>query len=263
MIRSLLFMLLAVFFCSDLQAQWFNFRKDYKYKFIAKVMDADTAVMLPNCHIINKTQNLGTTSDQYGGFTVTANVGDSIVFSFVGYERLTIAVHDTMYSNNCIVKLIPTAYELSEVRIGRFSTYEQFKREFLSMEAQEAIRLAPLMNQNSIYVPRLPNQGGINVPMGNLSHPVSLLYDLWSKEGKQKRYYQSVVKGTANHIIIGNKFNGHIVKKLTGLENDELVKFMSFCRFTNEYLLVASEVEIQNAIMRKYGEYMRMMNESV
>jgi hypothetical protein len=258
--RSLFFVFFAAFVCFETQAQW---RKDFNYRFIARVMDADTAVFIPNCHVINKTQNLGTISDQHGSFTVTANVGDSIMFSFLGYERLTIAVNDTMYTNDRIIKLIPTAYELPEVRIGRFSTYERFKREFLSLEAQEAIRMEPLVNQNSLYVPRLPNQGGINVPMGSLSHPVSLLYDLWSKEGKQKRHYQSVVKGTADFMVIGNKFNGYIVKRLTGLENDELIKFMSFCGFSNSYLLAASEMEIQRAIMSKYSEYMRIKNEAV
>ena len=237
------------------QAQWFDLRKNYRYRFIAQVMDADTAVMIPNCHIINKTQNLGTLTDENGGFTVTANVGDSIMFSFLGYERLTIAVHDSMYSNNCIIQLKPAVYALSEVQIGILSTYDRFKRDFLSMEAEEAIRLAPFVNQHSTYTPSLPNQGGINIPLGSLSHPVSLLYNLWSKEGKQQRYYQSVVRETANFIIIGNKFNGHIVKKLTGLENDELVKFMSFCGFTEKYLLVASELQIQREIMYKYNEY--------
>ena len=260
LVRTLLVVIFAAFVCLETQAQW---RRDYNYRFVAKIMDADTAVFIPNCHVINKTQNLGTISDQYGSFTVTANVGDSIMFSFLGYERLTIAVHDTMYANNRIIKLIPTAYELSEVRIGRFSTYERFKREFLSMEAQEAIRMEPLVNQNSLYAPRLPNQGGINVPMGSLSHPVSLLYNLMSKEGKQMRHYQSVVKGTANFIVIGNKFNGYIVKRLTGLENDELIKFMSYCKFSNQYLLAASEMEIQREIMRKYGEYMKIKNEAV
>jgi hypothetical protein len=164
-----------------------------------------------------------------------------------------------MYTNDRIIKLTPIAYELSEVRIGRFSTYERFKREFLSMESQEAIRVAPLVNQYSTYTPRLPNQGGINVPMGNLSHPVSLLFNLMRTEGKQMRYYQSFANGTADFVVIGNKFNGYIVKRLTGLENDELVKFMSYCKFSKNYLLAASEIEIQRAIMRKYSEYMSLM----
>jgi len=251
--RKILLSVLLVFAtCFEVQAQ----RKDYNYKFIARVMDADTAVAVSHCHIINKTQALGTVSDDFGNFTVTANVGDSILFSSIGYVRLTIAVHDSMYTNNRIVKLKPAVYLLTQVDIGLLSTYDRFKRDILSREAAEAYQMAPLVNQFDVYVTPLPNQGGFNIPLiGALASPVTFLYDMLSKEGKQFRHYQSVINGTAEFIIIGEKFNGLLVKNLTGFENDELVQFMSFCMFTKEYLLVASEMEIQREIMRKYREY--------
>ncbi|MDR1172558.1 MAG: hypothetical protein LBL24_08910 [Bacteroidales bacterium] len=234
---------------TGLQAQW----RDYKYKFTARVMDADTAVVIPNCHVINKTQNMGTVSDEFGAFAVTANAGDSLLFSAIGYERTTIAVSDSMYTNNRTVRLKPVTYALSEVDIGILSNYDRFKRDVLSKEAEEAYKMAPLISKYEIYVPPLPNQGGINVPLG--ISPITFLYNLWSKEGKQYRYYESVIKGTAEYIQIGEKFNGVLVKKLTGFENDELVKFMSYCMFTKTFLLQASESEIQREIMRKYREY--------
>jgi len=244
--------LLVFFTCSEVQAQWVDSRKDYKYKFIARVVDADTAVAIPRCHIINKTQNMGTISDEFGNFTVTANVGDSLIFSAIGYGRTIIAVRDSMYSNNRTVKLKSIAYVLSEVEIGLLSTYDRLKRDFLSMETGETYKTAPI----SKFSPPLPYQGGVNIPLVYpLANPITFLYDLWSKEGKQFRHYLSVINGTAEFIIIGDKFNGILVKQLTGLENDELVTFMSYCMFTKDYLLAAPEREIQQAIMRKYKEY--------
>ena len=249
--RLFLFVLSVSLVCSGVQAQM----RDFRYKFIAKVMDSDTAVVIPNCHIINKTQNLGTVSNGYGTFAITANIGDSILFSAIGYERLTIAVRDSMYTNNRIVKMQPRTYILSAVDIGILSTYDRFKRDVLSKEAEEAYQLEHI-GEYDIYVPPLPNQGGINVPLA--VSPVTFLYDLWSKEGKQYRHYQSVINGVAEFILIGEKFNGLLVKNLTGFENDELVKFMSFCMFTKEYLLLAPEMEIQREIMRKYKEYIKI-----
>jgi hypothetical protein len=190
-------------------------------------------------------------SDEFGAFSMTANMGDSILFSVIGYEKLTIAVHDSMYANNRIIRLQPAIYVLSEVDIGILSTYEKFKRDILSMKAEETYK----MKQFEVYAPRLPNQGGITVPFS--ASPITFLYNLLSKEGRQYEYYQSVIRGTAEFIIIGEKFNGLIVKGLTGFENDELIKFMSYCKFTKEYLLAASEMEIQRAIMLKYREYIK------
>ena len=259
-LKRLFFLVLFVFFsCMTIHAQWMDFRKDYKYKFMARIMDADTAVLIPNCHIINKTQNLGTISDEFGVFTITANVGDSIMFSAIGYGRVTMVARDSMYTNSRIVRLKPVTYPLSAVDIGLLSTYDRFKRDILSKEAQEAINMSPLISRYTVYIPPLPNQGGINVPL--LVSPITFLYNLWSKEGKQYRHYLSVINGTAEFIIIGEKFNGLLVKELTGLENDELIRFMSYCMFTKEYLLYAPEREIQREIMRKYREYITTMND--
>jgi len=254
--RNFLFLFLFFICFFELQAQWTDPRKDYKYRFMARLMDADTAVSIPNCHIINKTQNLGTVSDEFGVFTVTANTGDSIMFSSIGYVRTTIAVHDSMFSNNRIVRLKPAIYVLTELDIGILSTYDRFKRDILSREAEEAYKMSAHVSQYDVYVPPLPNQGGLNVPLS--VSPITFLYNLWSKEGKQYQYYQSVINGTAEFIIIGEKFNGLLVRELTGFENEELIKFMSICMFTKEYLLFASEMEIQREIMRKYREYIKI-----
>ena len=248
--RWLLFVLTVSFFSSVTQAQM----RDFKYRFLAKIMDADTAVVIPGCHIINKTSNMGTVSDGFGAFTITANRGDSLYFSAIGYAKLTIAVHDTMYTNTRIIRLKPTTYTLSAVDIGILSTYDRFKRDVLSKEAEEAYKLAHVAKYE-VYIPPLPNQGGINVPLA--ISPVTFLYNLWSKEGKQYRHYQSIVSGSAEFMVIGEKFNGLIVRDLTGFENDELIQFMSYCMFTKEFLLVAPERVIQQEIMRKYREYIK------
>ena len=251
--KSKIIIILLSFLCCTVQAQ----RRDFNYRFDARIMDADTAVAVSNCHIINKTQNRATISDDFGFFTVTANTGDSIMFSSIGYETLTITASDSMYSNSRIIRLKPAVYLLSEIEIGLLSTYDRFKRDLLSRESQEAYRLAHDGEKYASYNNPLPNQGGINIPLwGALGSPVTFFYDMLSTEGKQFRHYLSIINGTAEFIIIGEKFNGLIVRELTGFENDELIKFMSYCSFSKNYLLMAPEMEIRRAIIRKYREYM-------
>lgn len=241
-----------IFSATDAHAQ----RKDFKYKFISKLISADsTESVITRAHVINTTQKLGTVSDEYGTFTITANVGDSIMFSAIGYETLRIAASDSMYTNNRIVRLIPTTYELSEVNIGILSTYDRFKQGVLGQESQTNNFGIDPISKFEVYTPPLPNQGGLNIPF--VISPVTFLYNLLSKEGRQQRYLLSVVNGTADHVVIGEKFNGLIVNQLTGLKDDELVKFMSYCNFPKEYLLQASEAEINRAVMQMYREYVK------
>ncbi len=224
---------------------------DYKFRFAAKLVDADSITPIEKAHIINKTQNLGTISNAMGAFTITANVKDSLIFSVLGYATLIIAVHDSMYTNTRIIRLKPIAYNLREVQIGLLSTYNRFKRDIVSMESADPLSFTidPI---SKFEVPQA-NQVGINLP--GLGSPVTFLYNLWSKEGKAQRYYRSVIGRTAEYIIIGDKFNGEIVSQLTGLKEDELVQFMSSCMFSKEYLLLATPDEVNREVVRKYREY--------
>ncbi len=255
-LRVLLIALAGLSFATVRAQPW----KDFKYKFIAKVMSADSAVVIPNCHVLNKTQKMGTVSDEYGSFTITANVKDSLEFSAIGYAKLTIAVHDSMYTNTRVVRLKPTTYALSEVNIGLFSTYDRFKRDVMNTRVEPLGWSIDPISKFEIYTPPLPGQGGINIP--GLGSPVTFLYNLLSKEGKQMRRYIDVINGTADHVIIGEKFNGLIVYQLTGLKDDELIAFMSSCMFTKEYLLFASQQDINRNIMLRYGEYLKHKRET-
>ena len=178
---------------------------------------------------------MGTVSDAYGDFKITANINDSISFSALGYEKLTIAITESMYNYGYIVRLKPKAYELGEVTIKPFQ-----------------LDLPPV-SKYEIYTRPLPNQGGINIPTG--FSPVTALYNRFSKEGKQKRYHKTITEGTADFMLIGEKFNGPMVAQLTGLKDDELIKFMSFCNFSSDFLMTYSPETIKREIRKKYQEY--------
>ena len=209
---------------------------DFNFIFHSRVLNDSNFNPVRDCHIINKTQRMGTVSDGFGDFKITANVGDSISFSALGYEKLTIVLTDSMYNYGYIVRLKPTAYEIPEVTIEPFVE-------------------KPVVSKWEVYTKPLPNQGGINIPTGVA--PVTLLYNLFSKEGKQKRHYRKIVEGTADFMLIGEKFNGEMVAQLTGLKDDELVRFMSFCNFSNDFLINYSPETIKRAIRQKYQEYVK------
>ena len=207
---------------------------DFDFVFNSRVVCDSSLKSVTGCHIINKTQRMGTVSNAYGDFKITANVNDSITFSALGYEELSIIVTETMYNYGYVVKLKPAIYDLEEVTI-------------------RPLIETPMISKWEVYIKPLPNQGGINIPTG--MSPVTALYNRFSKEGKQKRYYEKVTKGTADYMLIGEKFNGDLVAQVTGLKDDELIKFMSYCKFSDDFLLNYSPETIKRAIRVKYQEY--------
>jgi hypothetical protein len=215
-------------------------RIDFNFIFRSRVESDSTfrnitiSYPIRGCHIINVTQRMGTVSDANGDFKITANINDSITFSALGYEPLSIILTESMYDYGYIVKLKPTIYELEEVTI-------------------QPLLEKPTISKWEVYTPPLPNQGGINIPTG--VSPITALYNLFSKEGKQQKYYRKMIEGNADFMLIGEKFNGELVAQLTGLKDDELVKFMSYCNFSKDFLMNYSPETIKRAIKRKYQEY--------
>ena len=209
-----------------------------KIIFQSKVICDNSLVSIRDCHIINQTKNMGTVTDANGDFKITADVNDSITFSALGYESLTIVLSESMYNFGYIIKLKPAAYELDELTVKPYS-----------------LNMMPI-SRFEIYTPPLPNQGGVNllpVPV----HPVTSLYNRFSIEGRQKRHNKQVFEETAEYIRIGEKFNGYMVSQITGLKDDELIKFMSFCNFSNDFLLNYSPETIRRAIRQKYAEFLQ------
>lgn len=212
---------------------------DFNYIFCSRVVCDSSLNPIRNCNIINKTQRTGTMSDMFGDFKIMANINDSIYFSSIGYETLTIVLTDSMFTYGHIIKLKPMAYHLNEITI-------------------QPLFVLPQINKWEIYTPPLPNQGGINIPTS--FSPITFLYNRFSKEGKQRRYYEKVKEGTADFMLIGEKFNGAMVSQLTGLKDDELIAFMSFCNFSNDFLMNYSMETIKRAIRKKFQEYLENKN---
>jgi hypothetical protein len=96
-----------------------------------------------------------------------------------------------------------------------------------------------------------PNEPGI-------MSPVSMIYNIFSNEAKEKRKYEEIQNREARQKIIQSKFNRESVGNLTGLEGEKLDRFMEFCNFTDEYILNTKEYFILENVKKKYKQFMRL-----
>ena len=213
-----------------------NLRPTINFIFESRVECEVSFTPISGCHVINRTKGIATSTDAFGNFTITADVNDNITFSALGFEMRTITLTELMYNFGFIVRLKPTAYELEELIITPYR---------LNL---------PSISRFELYTPPLPNQGGINLLPVRVS-PITALYNRFSIEGRQLRHFNSILDETAEFMIIGEKFNSEIVSQITGLKDDELIKFMSFCNFSRDFLLNSSVETIRRAIRQKFAEF--------
>lgn len=199
------------------------------------ILDRVLVSPLTDVHVLNKTRNVVTISGKNGAFSLYGSVGDSIIISSVGYEPLRVVIPDT--TSQSVFLLESKTYLLEGAVI--------FPDTMQLTGIERALR-----NTEGNYSMR-PGWGA-GVVVGG---PISFLYNAFSKEGKQLRTYHAKVTGEDEDLMIGEKFNGDIVTKITQLEGEELIRFMVWCGFTRKYLLTANDGQIEKQIVNKWMQY--------
>lgn len=99
------------------------------------VLSADsTQEMLPGVNIYVPKAGRGTNTNGLGFFSMPVLVGDSIIVSYVGYERQYYIVpdHKSEYLT-VVVQMIPDVTYLKEIEILPFPTEEVFKEAILAL----------------------------------------------------------------------------------------------------------------------------------
>lgn len=135
MMRKLL-ILLVLFSSSQLVAQEDKTEKDkYLIQFSGIVVTGDSLVPVPYTSIIIKDTYRGTMSDHYGYFSFVAQMGDTIVFSSLGYTPSEFVIPDTLTTKKySLIHLMDRdTVELPEANIYPWPTPEQFKEAFLNL----------------------------------------------------------------------------------------------------------------------------------
>lgn len=98
------------------------------------ILAEDSVSGLPGVHIYVPKAGRGTTSNPTGFFSMPVLVGDSVVISSVGYERLHYIVPDAPSDYlTIVVEMVTDVTYLQEVKIMPFPTEEVFKQAVLAL----------------------------------------------------------------------------------------------------------------------------------
>ncbi|WP_394370970.1 carboxypeptidase-like regulatory domain-containing protein [Echinicola marina] len=99
--------------------------------------DSTTAISGVNVYVPNKGR--GTSSNNFGYFSMPVATGDSIVFSFVGLKNQSFKVPDTVEDDkiSLILTMVQDEIALGEVEVMPYPTEEEFKQAILAMTVDE------------------------------------------------------------------------------------------------------------------------------
>lgn len=230
-------------------------KKDSTIHFFGNLYSAKSFKPIKYAHIININNNRATISDTLGNFDIRLRPGDSLRISSIGYQQkfyqYTGEWENIVFER---ISLKERVYEISEVKITPWGTYEEFKNRFMNLDRETPReQLHPLVWD---FLQERPENVEPIEP--GISSPVSMIYNIFSKEAKERRKYEELQKQEAREKKIQSKFNRESIGNLTGLKGEKLDRFMEFCNFTDAYILNTKEYFILERVKKKYKQFMRV-----
>lgn len=228
------------------------------------IQDQKSKLPISFANIYIPEKKMGTASNLYGEFKFELSLIDSILVSAIGYESRLIYLRDSVYSESLDLKieLEPKTYDLAEVVIRPFPTYEQLKREILNYKMTpeeinekalaEAFRKnLAMLSRNTKPTDYMDDRGGIN-----LGSPVTAIYKLFSRDAKNERKYNKLLIADRIKLKVGERLNFEVVSKLTGLkEEKEVADFLEYCNIPDTFVLASTDIQLYNRIMECFREY--------
>ncbi len=206
-------------------------------KLSGTIYDADKRGRITLAFIHNITQEEGKHSDKKGDFIINAEKGDLVVFSFPGYESDTLIVEDF---NPKLVLLRPSLILLQEVVIVDSALKRRVADPRKEYAAAYSMAATGVVSKN-----------------GELS-----LYNMFSKQAKQKREFQKFIGQETDEKLIDQRFNKSLIADVTKLNGQVLEDFISYYRPTYSSLRNMSDIQLRQYIVKSYNSYITLPAES-
>lgn len=137
-------------------------------QFSGVIYDADSNSVVPYVNIKIKNTNKSFSANYKGYFSFVCHDGDSLVFSSVGYKKVTIVIPNNLNEKKftAIIKLKSDNIMLPMVRVFPWANTDEFKKDFLTMKfADDDLEIARKnLSGESLrgLVANLPRDGGEN-----------------------------------------------------------------------------------------------------
>jgi hypothetical protein len=221
------------------------------------IRDRITGMGVANALVLNYSTRVNVYSDSNGIFKLQVSFGDTIVLSAVGYYYNRIVVKDSLLEASAPAKFTftPRAYEISEARIIGLGSYNDFRNSFVEMKRPKT--KIEILTENLATISKVEGKVAYDMALANgrLEHPLPGI-PILSPEEKERIALKKIMEKELIREQVYQKFNPELIKKLTGLTDDRnIVDFMTFCDFSDDYVISTNEYDLDAQIALKFEAY--------
>jgi hypothetical protein len=226
--------------------------------FSGKVIDDSLEYALPSVHLWNESTRIGGISDDSGEFSIGVKNQDTILFSAIGYYSYVMVVTPSLTEME-VIRLKPKRYEIEEVVVRRFPSYESFiyqvaHHELPETETTELREYVQVMSTAAAL--EADRERAIEDKLG--TGRFGYITPLGKGIDREKAFKVKMDAQKKRERVIHSKFNRVLVGDVTHLDGDELTEFIAFCNFSEDYLYETDLYTIMENLFAKLDDYQTM-----
>lgn len=211
------------------------------------VFDITQRNALPFVTVLSKSGN-GTQTDSLGFYSINVLPGDSIWFSYLGKSTPRYAVNTIPNPVNFDISILISAIELPGITLRKPNYHLDSLRN--RQEYAEAFNYRrPGLRTTSLD----PNSGSMGAGAGIDLNEIANLFRF--RHNKNRRFLQGWLIKEEQEAYIDYRFNRGFIRKLTGLDGDELDEMMKYCKPDYEVVAVMNDADLGMYILDCYKDY--------
>jgi len=214
-----------------------------------------TGAGLASVHVINLNQVVGSITNKKGEFEIKAIANDTLHFSFLGYKSVKIKVtNDWIKFGGSNIELTESAYALEEVFIypHKLTGYLDIDTKYIPTNNSRRYSISGLQKG---YEAGKKGPGAINKVLGAIFNPADLLYNTFSKKGKQMRKLRQMKKDDEIRKLLSQKFDRELLSSFLQIDKTELEDVLGQCNYSKKFIQTATDLQILDAISGCFEEY--------
>lgn len=204
-----------------------------------RVTDAGVAGPLYPVTVVNLTTQKATYTNPTGEFSIYAEAGDKIAFSFVGFKSVQYQMPISVGVHITSIKMDRISYQMQElILMPDYTPYQ-----------------ADSIRRVSTYRPFLNR-----TKSSPISSPFSFVAEKFNKRSKQIFKFKKNFGAWEDARFIDTRYTPELVYEMTGMEGDSIGHFMNANPMPYDYARAATELELKMWIRHHHREWLKTID---
>ncbi|GGW40623.1 carboxypeptidase-like regulatory domain-containing protein [Arenibacter certesii] len=230
-------------------------REDEIKKLKAVVINAQTDQPMESVHVVNLNQVIGTITNKEGEFSITAQVNDTLYFTFLGFKSQKVRVTNDMFKfKNTKISLTELAYALEEVIVRPYSLTGYLEIDVKNLPLNTAFQYS-ISGLSVGYEAGSKNPSAVTKVLGAILNPADLLRNLFGKKPNQMKKLRQMKEDDRIRDLLASKFDRETLTELLQIEKVDIEDILSNCNYSKSFIATANDLQILDAISSCYEEF--------